>query len=62
MKQNLRPATLNKFVVTFKNLETFHATRSENEFNLADITTEFISDWVYWLMNEWIKFDGHPNT
>ena len=59
MKQNLRAGTLNKFVLTFKTLEAFHDTRSEQPFYLSDITTEFISDWVYYMKNEMIKFENH---
>ena len=59
VKQNLRISTLNKFILTFNNIEMFHATRTDRPFYLTDITTEFISDWVYWLKNEAIRFDGH---
>ncbi|KQL47790.1 MULTISPECIES: tyrosine-type recombinase/integrase [Bacillus] len=59
IKQNLRPNTLNKFVVTFNSLEKFHETTSDLPLYLSDITTEFISDYVYWLKNEYVKNDGH---
>ncbi|WP_242246202.1 phage integrase SAM-like domain-containing protein [Bacillus cereus group sp. BfR-BA-01523] len=26
---------------------------------MTDITTNFIYDWVYWLKNEYVRFDGH---
>ena len=59
VKQNLRIGTINKFILTFNNIEMFHGTRTDRPFYLTDITTEFISDWVYWLKNEAIRFDGH---
>lgn len=55
LKQNLRLATLNKYVVTFKNIENFNATRTDRTFYLTDVTTDFISDWVYWLKHECIN-------
>jgi integrase/recombinase XerD len=62
MKQNLRPATLNKFIITFKNIEIFHATKSEGTLNLEEITANYISDYVYWLKHDCVKFDGHKYT
>lgn len=59
MKQNLRPSTLNKFVLTFKTLEALHEERTQRPFYLADITTDFISDWVYYMKNEMVRFEGH---
>lgn len=58
-KQNLRKTTLNQHIHLFNNIETFHYTRFDRPFYLTDITTEFISDYVYWLKNEAVKFDGH---
>src|SRR4051794_11335633 len=52
VKQNLRPNSLNQHVGLFKNINTFHEIRSDRSFYLTDITTEFISDYVYWLKNE----------
>lgn len=62
MKQTLRQTIVNKYIVTYNNLGNFHATRTDNIFCISDITTEFISDWVYWLKHEHIKFEGHPST
>ena len=59
IKQNLRPSTLNLHVDLFKNINTFHETRTDKPLYLTDITTEFISDYVYWLKNEAVRFDGH---
>ncbi|MDI0273531.1 tyrosine-type recombinase/integrase [Bacillus safensis] len=59
VKQNLRPASLNQHVRLFKNISTFHATRSSSPFYLSDITTEFISDYVYWLKHEAVRFEDH---
>jgi integrase/recombinase XerD len=59
VKQNLRPNSLNQHVGLFKNINTFHEIRSDRSFYLTDITTEFISDYVYWLKNEVVRFDGH---
>lgn len=62
IKQNLRPNTLNKFVVTFNSLEKFHATRSEMPLYLNNITTNFISDFVHWLKNDCVRFEGNRYT
>ncbi|WP_424473344.1 phage integrase SAM-like domain-containing protein [Paenisporosarcina sp.] len=59
LKQNLRVRTLNQHVLLFKNIENFHVTRTEKPFYLTDITTEFISDWVYWQKNICIKNENH---
>ncbi|MFY0762154.1 tyrosine-type recombinase/integrase [Metabacillus dongyingensis] len=58
-KQNLRNSTLNQHIFLFKNIETFYATRTDKPFHLNDITTEFISDYVYWLKNKCVKHEGH---
>lgn len=58
-KQNLRKTTLNQHIILFNNLEAFHKTYSARPFYLSDITTEFISDYVYWLKNECVKHEGH---
>ncbi len=58
-KQNLRPQSLNQFIFLFNSIESFHATRSDRPFNLSNITTNFISDYVYWLKHECVKFDGN---
>jgi len=55
VKQNLRPASLNQYVGLFKNINMFHEIRSNSPFYLADITTEFITDYVYWMKNEAIR-------
>lgn len=49
MKQNLRPGTLNKFVLTFNTLETYHEERAKRPISLSDITIDFLSDWVYYM-------------
>lgn len=59
VKQNLRSASLNQHVGLFKSVTTFHATRFNRPLYLTDITTEFISDYVYYLKNEVVRFDGH---
>jgi len=61
-KQNLRPASLNKFVALFKSIQSFHETRSEAQFYLGHISTEFISDYVYWLKHEYVKFENNDNV
>jgi len=61
-KQNLRPPSLNKFVALFKNLEAFHETRSKVTLHVTHITTEFISDYVYWLKHEYVKFENNNNV
>lgn len=58
-KQNLRNQSLNQFVVLFNSIESFHITRSTKAFTLANITTSFISDYVYWLKHDCVKFDGN---
>jgi integrase/recombinase XerD len=59
VKQNLRPSSLNQHVGLFKNINKFHSTKSNSPFYLTDITTDFISNWVYWLKHEIRKNDGH---
>ncbi|KQU22173.1 integrase [Bacillus sp. Leaf13] len=59
VKQNLRSTTLNQHVGLFKNISLFHETKTDKPFYLSDITADFISDYVYWLKNEAIRFDGH---
>lgn len=59
VKQNLRPASLNQHVGLFKNVTSFHESRTDRPFYLADITTQFISDYVYWLKNEHVRYEGH---
>ncbi len=59
VKQNLRAGTLNKFVVTYNSIEKYHATYSDHPFYLADLTTDFISDYVYWLKHDCVKFEGN---
>ncbi|MEH6962595.1 phage integrase SAM-like domain-containing protein [Priestia megaterium] len=61
-KQNLRPPSLNKFIALFKNLEAFHETRSKTVLYVTHITTEFISDYVYWLKHEYVKFENINNV
>lgn len=58
-KQNLRPGTLNQHILLYNNIETFHHSRTDRPFYLADITSEFISDYVWWLKHEAIRFEGH---
>ncbi|ANC78260.1 integrase [Fictibacillus phosphorivorans] len=59
VKQNLRPSSLNQHVGLYKNISKFHSTQSNSPFYLADITTDFISNWVHWLKHEAKKNDGH---
>ncbi|WLR53790.1 tyrosine-type recombinase/integrase [Mesobacillus subterraneus] len=61
-KQNLRPGTLNKFVIVYKSIEKYHATVSNRPLYLENITTDFISDYAYWLKFDCIKFEGHKYT
>ncbi len=61
VKQNLRAGTLNKFIVTYKSIEKYHGTFSIAPFYLADITTEFISDYVYWLKHDCVKYEDNPH-
>ena len=49
VKQNLRPKSLNQFLLMFNSIKTFHETQNAQTFYMTDITTNFISDWVYWL-------------
>ncbi|WP_324657519.1 tyrosine-type recombinase/integrase [Bacillus altitudinis] len=58
-KQNLRATTLNQHLLLYNNVENFHYTRTYRPFYLTDITTDFISNYCYWLKNEAIRFDGH---
>lgn len=58
-KQNLRPKSLNQFVLMFNSIKAFHDTTSVKKLYLSHITTNFISDWVYWQKNEAIRFEGH---
>ncbi|MFD9363028.1 tyrosine-type recombinase/integrase [Priestia megaterium] len=60
--QNLRPPSLNKFIVLFKSLEAFHETRSKQPLYVESITTDFISDYVYWLKNECVKFENNNHV
>ncbi len=59
VKQNLRPKSLNQFLLMFNSIKAFHETQNAQTFYMTDITTNFISDWVYWLKNEYVRFDGH---
>lgn len=59
VKQNLRPKSLNQFLLMFNSIKAFHGTQNAQIFYMTDITTNFISDWVYWLKNEYVRFDGH---
>ncbi|AXR17004.1 MULTISPECIES: tyrosine-type recombinase/integrase [unclassified Bacillus (in: firmicutes)] len=59
VKQNLRPKSLNQFVLMFNSIKAFHNEKSTKAFYLSDITTNFISDWVGWLKNEYVRYDGH---
>lgn len=58
-KQNLRASTLNQHINLYNNIETFHNTHTDRTFYLSDITTQFISDYVYWMKNEAVRFEGH---
>ncbi|MFS0591973.1 phage integrase SAM-like domain-containing protein [Cytobacillus horneckiae] len=58
-KQNLRASTLNQHIDLYNNIETFHYIRTDRTFYLSDITTNFISDYVYWMKNEAVRFEGH---
>lgn len=58
-KQNLRPGTLNQLILLYNNIETFHNTRTDRPFYLSDITADFISDYVWWLKHEAVRFEGH---
>ncbi len=58
-KQNLRVATLNQHIGLYKSIEAFHESQSDRPFYIADIDTAFISDWVHWMKNIAIKYDGH---
>ncbi|WP_242253639.1 phage integrase SAM-like domain-containing protein [Bacillus cereus group sp. BfR-BA-01403] len=59
VKQNLRPKSLNQFILMFNSIKAFHNEKSTKAFYLSDITTNFISDWVGWLKNEYVRYDGH---
>ncbi|PFJ81439.1 integrase [Bacillus cereus] len=59
VKQNLRPKSLNQFILMFNSIKTFHETQSAETFCMTQITTNFISDWVYWLKNEYVRYEGH---
>ncbi|PEC30706.1 integrase [Bacillus cereus] len=59
VKQNLRPKSLNQFLLMFNSIKTFHETQNAHTFYMTDITTNFISDWVYWFKNEYVRFEGH---
>ncbi|MGH1286527.1 hypothetical protein [Bacillus toyonensis] len=59
VKQNLRPNSLNQFLLMFNSIKIFHGTQNAQIFYMTDITTNFISDWFYWLKNEYVRFDGH---
>lgn len=59
MKQNLRPKSLNQFILMYNSIKTFHDTQSAEIFCITHITTNFISDWVYWLKNEYVRYEGH---
>lgn len=59
VKQNLRPKSLNQFVLMFNSIKAFHNEKSTQAFYLSDITTNFISDCVGWLKNEYVRYDGH---
>ncbi|MFC0469575.1 tyrosine-type recombinase/integrase [Halalkalibacter kiskunsagensis] len=64
-KQNLRPSTLNQHIDLYNSIENFHFSRTDKPFYLSDLTTEFISDYVYWMKNEAVRFEGHkykPNS
>lgn len=58
-KQNLRNTTLNQHICTFKNLELFHAERSDKPLNLTDIDAGFLFEYVYWLKHHAVRFEGH---
>jgi integrase/recombinase XerD len=58
-KQNLRTSTLNEHIGLCKNVAKFHESRYDRSFYLSDITTQFIADYVYWMKNEAIRYDGH---
>lgn len=62
VKQNLRPTTLNKYVIAFKSFEKFYSTVSDQPLYLGNISTDLISDFVYWSKNDCIKFEGHKYT
>ncbi|PHE28200.1 hypothetical protein COF73_17565, partial [Bacillus toyonensis] len=59
VKQNLRPKSLNQFLLMFNSIKAFHKTQNAQTFYMTDITTNLISDWVYWMKNEYIRFEGH---
>ncbi|WP_257133311.1 hypothetical protein [Bacillus wiedmannii] len=59
VKQNLRPKSLNQFILMFNSIKTFHDTQSAEIFCITHITINFISDWVYWLKNEYVCYEGH---
>ena len=59
VKQNLRASSLNQHVGLFNNITAFHEAKYNQPFYLSDIDTKFISDWVHWLKNEVVRFDGH---
>ncbi|WHT49825.1 tyrosine-type recombinase/integrase [Sporosarcina thermotolerans] len=58
-KQNLRASTLNEHVGLFKSITKFHESRSDRTLYLSDITTQFIADYVYWMKNEAVRYEGH---
>lgn len=58
-KQNLRTSTLNEHIGLYKSITKFHEYRYERPFYLTDITTQFIADYVYWMKNEAIRYEGH---
>ena len=55
-KQGLRAASLNQFVVVFKNVENFHAESHDKPLILSNITTAFLSDWIYWQKHECVRY------
>lgn len=59
VKQNLRPKSLNQFILMFNSIKTFHNKQSGEMFCITHLTTNFISDWVHWMKNEYVRYEGH---
>ncbi|WP_257155078.1 phage integrase SAM-like domain-containing protein [Bacillus cereus] len=43
----------------FNSIKAFHNEKSTKAFYFSDITTNFITNWVGWLKNEYVRYDGH---
>lgn len=43
----------------FNSIKVFHETQNAQTFYMTDIATNFISEWVYWMKNEYVRYEGH---